>query len=597
MSVGTLKEARMRNASSAFAKKLLKLYPPMLLMLFVVTLTVFLFFKSQFLHLESDLKGALLSLNNYFQIFSESSYFAKTGTLRPLTHLWALSLEVQVYFLIYLFFYGKYRREKTFSWFVLLSVLTLLSYLVSVLFLAFGADFSRVYYGLFTRLYSFSLGAIASFFAVAAEKSTRASLKKDFFSFVLLILLIVPNFYAEAAAPVFYFGFFLYSLICSLLLILLSAKHSLFYRPLSAGIFRFLTSRAYHIYLWHFPIIAIEDRFFANRSVHPILYRFIFFTLCFFFSESSYRMSKRIFGGKKSKFIALIAMLLLSAVMMLIPYKKISENTEEYKAVEAMKEQILANEKKQKKAQHALENESKNRDALKKTLRQERMRRLRNETDLSLEQAGKEAPGQKEKPPLLLLALKHIDWVNGLGDEFLSLNPEEYETYKDIKGLLIGDSIASMSYHTLATYLPNFHFDSEHSRQVSTAYETFQKFKDQDFGEYLVLSLGTNGETEHADLDKIRKELNGKKMILISIVLPYREEEERRNESIRSYAAKYEDVYLVDWHKAAKQRPELFFDDKIHPGENGAKVYGQILVKKLIEIEKSDKTKFKKKVR
>lgn len=201
------------------------------------------------------------------------------------------------------------------------------------------------------------------------------------------------------------------------------------------------------------------------------------------------------------------------------------------------------------------------------------------------------APDSKPEPPKEKTAGHkraegYIAYVNEFGDK-VSLDLEKYGKYRTTKMLIIGDSIASMSFHTMQVYMPEATIDGSHSRQFKEAYETYQKHLKEsggDIGDYVVLSLGTNGAVKREDIDKVRNELNGRKLILISIVLPYKAEEEARNAEIYAYAKKYDDVYLVDWHDVAKNQKKWFFEDNIHPGENGAKVYSQLIIKKVIEI-------------
>ena len=43
-------------------------------------------------------------------------------------------------------------------------------------------------------------------------------------------------------------------------------------------------------------------------------------------------------------------------------------------------------------------------------------------------------------------------------------------------------------------------------------------------------------------------------------------------------------VYIVDWYDYAKEKPDIFYDDKAHPNIEGAKEYTVLLLKKLLEI-------------
>ncbi len=585
ISIGKIEEKREQFALKSFGKKLVKLYPALIFMLAIVSIVVFFGFKAQFGHIENTLKGSILSLNNYFQIFSGSSYFENTGSLMPFTHIWALSLEVQAYILFYAFFHGRYEKDRKSKWILILAITSILSYLLSIILLKMGYDYTRVYYGLFTRLYSFSLGALASLLSRKDEELEK-SFKDIFFDIIVsicLLLLLIPVFYFEANAFVFYFGFMLYSLISSLVLMILSRNTSTFSTLLSNSFSTFMTKRSYHIYLWHFPIIAIEDRLFANATVSSIVYYLLFFLSCAVMSEISFRLNESINYSKLSKNVSSGLIIVSAIILLFIPYQKIAANTAENIALTEMKEQIIENERLQKDGEEKRVLEKKRKEAINK--KKAFLNKKAKKTETEIEEKIAEA----KNDPIVALALDHIEKVNKMNDDFLYLDPKEYIKYKDVTGLLLGDSIASMSYHTLYAYMPNFTYDSEHSRQMKDAYRDFRKHMRTDFGDYLILSIGTNGDVFHDDIDEIRDKLTGgQKIIMLSIVLPYKDEEESRNRQIRSYVEDHSDVYLVDWHKAAKERPELFFEDKIHPNEQGARVLGQIIIKKIIEIEKSN---------
>ncbi len=603
ISVGKIENNRTSNSISQFLKKLVKLYPPLIIMLGIVTIVIFLSFKSQFMNIENGLKGSILSLNNYFQIFSGSSYFESTGTLKPFTHIWALSLEIQFYFIFYIFFYGRYEDSKKKTWSLLFIIISILSYILSLVLIGYGYDFSRIYYGLFTRFYSFAIGISACLLSHKNNKKLNLNAKQtDILIAILLLFIIIPNFIFEANNFIFHFGFLAYTLISSFTLVLLAKSESYFSKLLSNSFTSFMTKRAYHIYLWHFPIIAIEDRYFANKDISSFKYYFIFLISLIIFTELSLIISKLIRKSTKSNMISSLALILICIVLFLVPYKEISENTEENKSLKEMKEKILENEAKQREELERESNSDTDMAESKDSNNQENTNKkdsnestennsgeINNNTENSKNENNSEEKEIETKPinPPSERTLKYIEWVNSLNDEHLYLNPEDYAKYHETKALLLGDSLASMSYHTLAIYMPKVKFDSEHSRQMKNASDAFDKYKNEDFGDYLILSLGTNGPVKHEDIDKVHKQLNGRKLILLNIVLPYKNEEETRNESIVSYTEKYDDVYLVDWHKAVKNRPNLFFDDKIHVGEKGAKIMGQIIIKKIIEIEKS----------
>ncbi len=541
---------RFKLVFKSIKDKFLKLYPPLIFMIFLVSVFIFFFFRADLGGIANDIKSSLLSINNYAQIFAGDSYFENTGKLAPFTHIWALSLEVQVYILIFIFFYGTYKPTNKKYWFSILFLMAILSYALSTYLIYSGADLNRVYYSAETRLYSFCLGGMAALISIKKENLPSKSFN-EFLIFILLFASIGAFFIFDVNNLVFYYIFPLYSLIIALLMILLRDSEGYQSKILSSSPFSLLSKRSYHLYLWHFPIIALQEKMMSHTIISNTLFYLIFLVTTLIFSEISYRGSVKISQLQINNNRKLAIILLLSLMIFNFPYKLIGDNSQGKQELEEMKNTILENELIQKE-----------------------------------EAENHEDTQETEFTYGYYKALDFIEWVNDLGDESLYLDPDEYTKYRHTKGILIGDSLASMSYHTLATYMPNLIYDTDHSREMKDAFETYTSYEDQDKGDYIILSLGANGDVLHEDMDKIRKDGKDKSIILNTIVLPYKLIEEERNASIRSYEALHDDVYLCDWYAAMKDKPDFFFDDKIHVGERGAKIMGQLIMKKIIEIEK-----------
>lgn len=565
MEVGK-KENRIGLVIEKIKDKFLKLYPPLLSMMFFVTLFIFFFFRADLGGIANDIKSSLLSIYNYGQIFQGGSYFENSGRLAPFTHLWALSLEIQVYILIFIVFYGNYKDSHRKRWFGGFLFLSILSYGLSIYLINSGAQLTRVYYGTETRLYSFLIGAMA---ALVSEKNTEIlpEALKEFLIFIFLLASIGSFFIFPANGFVFNYVFPLYSILIAALMVILRHSDGHQSKLLSSRAFKLLSKRSYHIYLWHFPILGLQEKLMAHTLVSNGSFYLIFFISSIILSEISYRLSSRIRKPyiKENRAFAIILVALL--IFFNIPYKPISESSQEKQDLEEMKATILENEKLQ---------------------REREKERIKEKKQEELEEKEKQAMEEKEFSQSYYNALEAIEWVNGLGDDSLYLDPDLYTKYRHVKGVLIGDSLASMSYHTLFTYMPNFEFDSDHSRDMGQALKAYEPYMNGDNGDYIILSLGTNGDVLHEDIDEVRKANKGKSIILNTIVLPYKDQEEERNASIRSYEKLYDNVYLSDWYGATKHRPELFFDDKIHTGERGARIMAQLMVKKIIEIETAE---------
>ena len=528
MQIGKIEE-RSKLVLRKIKDKILKLYPPLLSMIFLVSLFIFFFFRANFGAIATDIKTSLLSIYNYGQIFLGGSYFENSGKLAPFTHLWALSLELQVYILLFIFCYGNYEPSFKKKWFSSFFFLGVLSYALSTYLIHSGANLSRVYYGTETRLYSFLIGGMA---ALVSEKKKEYLPKifSEFLIFVFLCASIVSFFIFNINELVFRWVFPLYSILIALIIVLLRHSDGYQAKILSSQPFKLLSKRSYHIYLWHFPIMAIQEKIMAHTIIWDGFFYLIFFAICLIISEISYRSSIKInkLHFKQSKIFAIILVLFL--IIFNTPYKLISNNSQEKKQLEEMKMTILENERIQKERMEKKAEEELKKKEIEKEIEEKKQENLitNEESEIYEDTQEKEfSQGYKN-------ALEAIEWVNNL-DDSLYLDPDLYTKYRHIKGVLIGDSLASMSYHTLLTYMPNFIFDTDHSRQMSAALEAYGPYIDQANGDYIILSLGTNGDVLHEDIDKLKFAAKDKTIILSTIALPYKAQEEKRNASRRAY--------------------------------------------------------------
>ncbi len=574
----------------SIAKKIKKLFPPLIFMMFFVVLNMLLFYRADLGVNQNHIRGSILSLNNYFQIFSGTSYFDRTGVMMPFKHIWALSLEFQFYILFFVLFYGRYSPKKKKRWFLILFYITIISFVASVLLLLLKVDNTRVYYGLGTRLYSFSIGAMAAL--VARRKTTDPAILSDGqrsgANLILLLILGLSYFIFGESSFVFYVGFFLYSLLTAIFMLTIRPSSCAVSKFLSSVPFNALAKRSYHLYLWHFPVIAFMDKIFAHIQIGLFFYSTLCLLFCIIISEISYKTVGFFMKYLNAKTV-FITLFIMAIVLLALPYKMISDSSAEKKQLKTMQETINKNEKVQ-------EENSKNPNMnyeenifVNEYLETIDISNFDDDEVIIRKQAEEEDEKSKkarneEDSPRFKRVIESIKWVNEF-DKELFMDLDEYKEYRNTKILLIGDSITSMCYHTVIDYFPKAVVDSKKSRKLKEAYKVFSELDGDDTGNYVVLSIGTNGGVTPSQLDKFRKKLGGRKMILFTIVLPIKNTEAERNQEIIDYVKAHDDVYLVDWYAVSKKRPSLFFKDNTHPNVNGGKVFCQILMKKIIELE------------
>lgn len=608
--------------------KIKKLYPSLLITLFLSGLIVYVLFSGSLGDVKAPVISSIFSVNNYEQIISGGDYFANTGKLSPFTHLWAISMEMQVYFL----FFALCSQIKELSkskqgqrkLFLILLGISIASYLYSLILIFLDPNLSRIYYDTFARLYSFSLGALSALISYMARRLEKQEPNRKAI-IGLSILTLLPFFIFKPGIFMFGIGFFLYSLITALLLYFLNELPNKEI-PKIDRITQYFAERGYVIFLWHYPLITLLDKLFANRNVSFLIYFPLFFILCYLFSEGTFRFVRALRGTK----ILNLLSILIAVALLVAPYESLAGSNER---AEVMKS-VLENEKliqERKQTLEAEQNQGPEKEAKKETQAKdadkdeekaknkeaggdEKSEKTalngfwnldrKDEAKQDEKASAKDKAKDKKKPPKREMneielkaalnqsptyetALSFLEETNQLHPD-VAVSVEDFNRLHLKDFLLIGDSIASMSYHTLYAYMPSGIYDSNHSRQMDEAPAFLEDYvKTKPVPEYIFVQLGTNGGVDKSDLDKLRDIAPDSKFFLFSVVLPYKAEEDERNSVIYNYCEEHkgENVYLIDWFKHTKTL-DIFFEDNIHPGEEGAKILAHLMMRGLLESQK-----------
>ena len=211
--------------TTALAKirdKILKLYPALLFTIIIVTVCMCYYFSNFLIQYPVDAVSSALSFNNYAQILRNESYFEAMNSIKPLTHIWALSLEFQFYVAFFLLVLPFYKNENKNKYLAAFSILTVLSLALSIYLVLNGANLTRIYYGFDSRLATFLIGAIA---ALVADSVYGYMKKAPAFVKMLEVVLILIMIYAMVVS----FGtdqevigiIIVYSFLCGILILLL----------------------------------------------------------------------------------------------------------------------------------------------------------------------------------------------------------------------------------------------------------------------------------------------------------------------------------------------------------------------------------------
>ena len=144
---------------------------------------------------------------------------------------------------------------------------------------------------------------------------------------------------------------------------------------------------------------------------------------------------------------------------------------------------------------------------------------------------------------------------------------------------IIGDSVVAGAQPAIeAEFGSSAVVDATVSRQFKHASDVVQAMRaDGTLGDVVIVHLGTNGAFSGETLDALVGELaDVERIILVNAKVP-RRWEGRVNATIADGLTRWPQVELVDWHTIAANHPEWFAGDKVHLNGDGRVAYAALL--------------------
>lgn len=255
-----------------YTRRLWRLQPVFLCLLVCTTLiTLIYYLPDDLMQYGKSLRKTSLYLSNNFFSNATAGYFAPDGKEFPLLHTWSLSIEWQCYFILPLLLYVLYRVFNKDKLPQVIYLLTIISLIWS--FYPHSIETTKSYYFLSNRVFEFLFGSCIAL-------SNKAWKIPDHFVNLITILALSSLLYiatTEGVSLNFPNGYALIVCLATATLIKLGSQSS-------AIVVRMLTTKfmvrigliSYSLYIWHWPIFALNHYMgFSETKVFTIL-AFIF---------------------------------------------------------------------------------------------------------------------------------------------------------------------------------------------------------------------------------------------------------------------------------------------------------------------------------
>ena len=515
-----------------YLKRARRLFPAVLvLLIFCILITEWLVRDAAW-RTRSDLLPALFYFSNWWQIFSEQSYFEMSGRPALLQHLWSLAIEEQFYIawpLLLLVILRHFRERGVL--FVAASLALLSSGWMIYLSARYGypqsQDPSRIYLGTDTHTMGLFLGAslAAAWNPWKSHASPGTHVTRALTDFLGVIcisaLLWAMLFVTEYDRALYQGGFFWVCLFSIGLVFAASQKDSTLSVWLSVRPLAWLGKRSYGLYLWHWPVFALLRPEF-ELSDNAWVQAAIRLTLTLILTELSYQLIENpvrtgdVFrwpAQKRYGFYAVCIAGIASAVLTI---------------------QILP-------------------------APVEKNNALANPVSDEASQAD-DSPHESEIAAHQMRAA----CIRSVSNKF-SIKSKPLIT-------VLGDSVLLGASDHLAKKVEGLEIDAAIGRQGKDGLTWLRELKEKnELADIVIIHLGTNGYLYEAQVREVMTLLSTVRQVVFINVKAPRRWEKSNNDLLKNMSKDFPNVKLIDWRSIGQSHKEYFGKDHIHLTKKGVR--------------------------
>jgi peptidoglycan/LPS O-acetylase OafA/YrhL len=150
--------------------------------------------------------------------------------------------------------------------------------------------------------------------------------------------------------------------------------------------------------------------------------------------------------------------------------------------------------------------------------------------------------------------------------------------------LAFGESVMIQGAEAMAHDLGPVRVDAAVGRHIGEGIEILEeRAAEGKLADTVIVQLGNNGPFRAGQFDAAMDALRDVELVVWVNVRVPRDWEAHNNRMIASGVEKYPNARLVDWHAATEDRPDLFWKDGYHPRPEGAEVYADLIAETVNE--------------
>ncbi len=259
-----------------YLKRVRRILPALLIvLLFTLIAAVVILLVADLKKLSESIITSLLFVSNFY-FWITGGYFSTSDELKPLLHLWSLSVEEQFYlffpiFLILIFKIFKDLKIRLLSLFIVIVI----SYWINIIFISKG-HYDPIFFLFPARVWQFGLGGFLAFFPNLRVKNTYLDSLYLILAFGLIIINFCTTLKGLPAGTLLSIG-------TVMILFKLQNENNILFKFINLKFFIFLGLISYSLYLWHWPIIS----FIKYISIGKISFSYILVAIFLTFSLST----------------------------------------------------------------------------------------------------------------------------------------------------------------------------------------------------------------------------------------------------------------------------------------------------------------------